>query len=339
MEEKSYYIDFVKGWSITLVIIGHSLQFGMNGNMILSDPLFKMIYSFHMPIFMLVSGYLFNYTVQHYNTKELFINRIRRLLIPIMTWNAAYYCLHCIYHIKNLDLRFEVLDYLKSNFYTSWFLWAILWSSLIIIIVNRYFDDNFVVYMVLYIILFLIPDYRNFELYKFMYPYFVAGYMYCKKIRKLDKKIRVENNSWQLYLLGGVWLLLLAFFKEETYIYVSKYTILKSGMISGKQLLIDLYRMVIGFCGSAFWLEILKIFENKSNILKKILVCLGRNSLGIYLASGYIFTYFNKIAYTWDKNYILMVIESVVILVITYYMTNIMKKIKWTNYLLLGARK
>ena len=48
---------------IILVIIGHSIQYGSGSNfiekqMFFNNYLFKFIYSFHMPLFIMISGYL-----------------------------------------------------------------------------------------------------------------------------------------------------------------------------------------------------------------------------------------------------------------------------------------
>ena len=63
-QRRSVYLDIVKGLLIIMVVLAHCIQFG-SGRMsydemrCLSDPVFKWIYGFHMPLFMLVSGYLF----------------------------------------------------------------------------------------------------------------------------------------------------------------------------------------------------------------------------------------------------------------------------------------
>lgn len=62
--ERSSYLDLVKAFAIICVVVGHCIQYG-SGARYLSDGsyflnvVFKVIYSFHMPLFMLVSGYLF----------------------------------------------------------------------------------------------------------------------------------------------------------------------------------------------------------------------------------------------------------------------------------------
>lgn len=63
--ERSAYLDFVKGIAIVLVELGHCIQYGsgqavINTVSFFEDKLFRLIYSFHMPLFVLVSGYVFS---------------------------------------------------------------------------------------------------------------------------------------------------------------------------------------------------------------------------------------------------------------------------------------
>lgn len=54
------YLDTVKGVAIFLMVWGHCIQFfSVKGFDFFGDIVFKIIYSFHMPLFALVSGYLF----------------------------------------------------------------------------------------------------------------------------------------------------------------------------------------------------------------------------------------------------------------------------------------
>ena len=90
-ENRIYWLDNLKWFLILLVVLGHAIQhtyadFGQN-------CLFRAIYSFHMPAFMAVSGYLAwkPKTVCVSSTdylKKLF-RRVRQLVIPYMIWSLA----------------------------------------------------------------------------------------------------------------------------------------------------------------------------------------------------------------------------------------------------------
>ena len=61
---RNLYIDLIKGIAIITVIIGHLIQYTSVGNFnFYENYIYKFIYSFHMPLFMLISGYLFYFSL------------------------------------------------------------------------------------------------------------------------------------------------------------------------------------------------------------------------------------------------------------------------------------
>ena len=62
MKKRNEFLDIIKGITIFLVALGHCV---VNGNgikfiekeLFWGDPIYKFIYSFHMPLFALISGY------------------------------------------------------------------------------------------------------------------------------------------------------------------------------------------------------------------------------------------------------------------------------------------
>jgi fucose 4-O-acetylase-like acetyltransferase len=66
---RTLWIDFAKVIGIWLVIFGH---------MKLLVSLINIIYSFHMPLFFFISGYL----EKNRNIKENFINSVKNLIVP-----------------------------------------------------------------------------------------------------------------------------------------------------------------------------------------------------------------------------------------------------------------
>ena len=83
MKERLIYVDAIKGMLILLVIIGH---FGLAK----STPtiLHDIIYSFHMPLFIFLSGYVIESI-----TFQKLITRIRKLLVPFFIIGTTYsYC-------------------------------------------------------------------------------------------------------------------------------------------------------------------------------------------------------------------------------------------------------
>ena len=96
MQKKSDLISFVQTLGIILVVVGHS--FHAYGNDIFWH---KWIYSFHMPLFMCVSGYLLHYSLaakgqildnQTIGWKlKYLVRKIKRLLLPYVAISTLAY--------------------------------------------------------------------------------------------------------------------------------------------------------------------------------------------------------------------------------------------------------
>ena len=75
------YLDNIKGVLIVLVLIGHAIQYCSSTYEM--DFSFRLIYSFHMPLFFFVSGYLAN---KGRWDRNLIPKRAIQLLLPFVTW-------------------------------------------------------------------------------------------------------------------------------------------------------------------------------------------------------------------------------------------------------------
>lgn len=78
--KRNPFLDYTKAFAILLVVVGHCIQYGSGQNylkeeLFFDNILFKFIYSFHMPLFMLISGYLFAYGINK-ETKSIIINNL-----------------------------------------------------------------------------------------------------------------------------------------------------------------------------------------------------------------------------------------------------------------------
>ncbi len=69
MLSRDDFLDFAKGILITLVLLGHCIQclsgdIYYSNTMYYSNWLMKYIYSFHMPMFIYISGYLTFFSIK-----------------------------------------------------------------------------------------------------------------------------------------------------------------------------------------------------------------------------------------------------------------------------------
>ena len=80
------YIDFLRGLAILLVILGHAIQFS-DEKASSANILYCFIYSFHMPLFMFLSGFVSGY--KDYLDIRDFKKRALQLLVPFFCWPFA----------------------------------------------------------------------------------------------------------------------------------------------------------------------------------------------------------------------------------------------------------
>ena len=71
-KKRIQYIDIARGIAIILMIIGHVIE-GLPR---------KIIYSFHMPLFIIVSGLLY----KDRNAKDTIKNILKKLILPYAIW-------------------------------------------------------------------------------------------------------------------------------------------------------------------------------------------------------------------------------------------------------------
>ena len=341
MEKRNEFLDILKGVAIILVIIGHCIQYGSGSNyfsqeMYYSNGLFKFIYSFHMPIFMLISGYFYYFTIKKYSTKEIIKSRFTNLLLPIFAFAIIKYLLNVILklHMFNGVVSY-VIRFFIICFSNLWFLWAIFVCSLGVLLINKLFKDNIIIYGLIFIISFFIPDPIFLNLYKFMYPYFLTGYL-INKYNKIGEVKSIVVNKKYFIITSVVYFLLLVLYNKNSYIYTTGHFILRDKAIFF--LLNDIYRMIIGFIGSLFITMIMYFIYKKVKL--NPLIYIGKKSLGIYAVSDIIFVCILPIVTDslQGLNIAYTLLEIVIILVCCLGIVNLLEKNKLTKRIFLGRK-
>lgn len=293
-QKRDRSIDILRGIAVVLVIWGHVIQ-ALSADTVdfFENPVFKVIYSFHMPLFMLISGYLFYISLSKRSIKEMMFNRIQKLLFPILIWNTINYAVHILvewlYH-KTLILS---LRGFVNSLCNLWFLWAVLAASIIVTIAWKCLPGKFkFVGLLLFSPLCLLFPYRWQVVW--MYPYFIIGFLWCKYKNCFYDRIKKFR-----YFALPVYLLLILFYDKRHYIYISEISPLHSEYGFMGQIGIDLYRWGIGLVGSITMALIVEKIINVKGILERIMVKvedLGKNSLQIYVLQSvlleYLFSFF-----------------------------------------------
>lgn len=81
--ERLHYLDAARGAAILLVILGHIWE--------TEQPIPTLIYSFHGPLFFIISGILTAYTSQERRpVKQLVFSRLRNLIVPYLFFETVF---------------------------------------------------------------------------------------------------------------------------------------------------------------------------------------------------------------------------------------------------------
>ncbi len=88
---RSEWIDVAKGLGILLVVYGHVARGLVNGGVPMDRDWFTrldtVIYSFHMPLFFLLSGWFFLGSMSRRGPKDYLVGRIATVLYPYVVWS------------------------------------------------------------------------------------------------------------------------------------------------------------------------------------------------------------------------------------------------------------
>jgi fucose 4-O-acetylase-like acetyltransferase len=340
--ERELLPDVLRGFAVILVVLGHCIQEGSGldyrtGALYFSDRLYQFIYSFHMPLFMLVSGYLSWGSIAKANDKDsrrkLLGRRASTLLAPVFLWTAVDYARILITNHINGTPQPEavIFVYFYNALNNLWFLWAVWWCFLAVYITHYFLRDSVAVYVIMFALMFVIPDGLGMGAYKYMMPYFISAYYFHGYILKknISDKKNWADNPWSVLVMGVLFLVFFAFYNENSFIYLTGYKLL--GKDVPYQLGIDIYRTAVGFAGSGFFILLWKyiIIKTESTRFRfKLLARLGADSMGIYILSGYLLVFFiSRVSFIEKPSYLINILETIVVLAVSMILTIICGKI------------
>ena len=328
--KKDPYIDAAKGIAIVLVVIGHTIQYSYQGdNAFFDNIVFRWIYSFHMPLFMIISGYLFGGKARtDFDFGALAANRAKRCLVPVLSWTL----LISLYHgwipksLSNIRLFAEQL------LLSYWFLWAVFFCSLAAGLVCKYTKEKYWIaaFTAVIIISLITPDAYNFDCHKFMFPCFAAGIL----IRDSDIVKKIESKKAAVIAGGILYIGLFMMYRGNAYIYIGGWTLLNADNTL-TVLFYDIYRVVIGVVGSGMVLFLISKAPKKLN---SVLGHFGTASTGIYIISILLGSILMQRLAGIGSRELSVVIGSILTLAASYVISAILAKNKLTGMLFLGNK-
>lgn len=276
---RNNFLDFLKGILITLVCIGHAIQYVIcqNGTF-WDDPLFQLIYMFHMPLFMAVAGYL---SFRGINAAESQIKYVLRrvfpYLIPIFSWALVEHLAHFIW--QGLPIIFGKVFYTALG--NLWFLWALMGSLMLTATATAAGRFRPFALVIFFVVVLLLPDMFNICLFKYTFPFFVAGFY----LAGVDLNSAFKNKmKFIVPVLGIIAALCYFLWDKNTYIYLSKMTLSVA----------NIYPIVLRWVSAVVvsGLAVVMMFYCKAFLAAPVRAAVemaGKYSVYIYILQSYVF--------------------------------------------------
>jgi len=206
------WVDVVKGIVMILVIISHTEEHFMPGQMVtLKIP----IYSFHMPLFFFVSGYLFS---MKGNFKEFVKGKCKRILVPYFCLGTLLVLFDTFWQGRNAfgNPWFQPQRFLggmfnlifQCRFWTLWFIACLFWLNIIFYIIVSRTDTERKRVMIVTImavagcVYFLFGGWSlpwNIDVCFTTMPFFYVGYR-CRKSDFVNQKILGNKHKWLMFV-------------------------------------------------------------------------------------------------------------------------------------------
>ena len=116
MEKRLSFVDVLRGMAIFFIVLGHSLIYSSHCSLI-----FKFLYSFHVPLFFLISGYVFKLKDDE-NFFSFVKRKFKRIMVPYFVWALLFLIPYYIFGAKvnnqlNTNSSFNIMNSLFGIVY------------------------------------------------------------------------------------------------------------------------------------------------------------------------------------------------------------------------------
>lgn len=330
------FIDELRGYAILLVVIGHVLQF------VIKVPLngfaFAIIYSFHMPLFMFLSGY--SLSIGHGDLKLCYVvKRMARLLVPFFVWGGAMvYVVHSVAGLADLVL---------NPAYGLWFLWCLAWITFFVWLGQRISllikseMGYFLVLIVLTILDYILDSWCfAFNLIALHFIFFLLGYNLKKywSDRSKDFKFFIKLCSVFLFFtLILFWRFPQTFILEKPVI-----TFLKEAgfpryvVLYMKGVFFVLKRYLVSVSGIIFVISISRFFHDiLGRIIKRFIAFVGTRTLDVYSIHVFIVCLTPCL---FSNKWLDALVKIILGITLPLVVGNLLRKNRWTNFLFLAGK-
>ena len=287
------YIDALRGFAIILVVIGHALQFGTENPD--DNILFLLIYAFHMPLFMFISGFVYSGFTRSIPTELRY--KIFSLLLPFLAWLPVTFLWTNVGSTPVSITSFVGAVIASPDAGGLWFLWLLFLINMVLlagrsIVPEKPFPIVWGIWILVNIVALALPqsNFLGLKLLCWHLPFFLVGVHYRK--RRLTSKL-----GWSACLAISVVFLVLQHYwvrigSSPLAIYLSPFP------AAAQMLLVRAFNYLIAFLGI---LSALSLFSSLYRVTTLVwLDRVGRISLEIYATHIYFLAATVTFVATWQ---------------------------------------
>lgn len=324
------FLDITKCFAIFCVILDHVIQQTFPGDPYHDSWLFQFIYSFHMPLFMVVSGYFME---KAFAMSPLYFLKRRsiQLLLPTLTFSILFILFHNIIYTRFTDKdSINFFAYLSGGW--MWFLKYLFICAVIAYASKKIFRNDILAASLPTILLIILTRTTIFRLLPFLW----LGYFLHKYNDRLFRRPLVP-------LIGSLifFIFFLIFWKGD---YDAAYRIIffkDAVRFDMQNFIITLIRLGVGAAGSIFFIALFKILLERIKGGKLLQLCseTGRNTLGIYCIQIYLLEFgLEHIAFRFNfpGAVVAQLVYAIIVLILCDALVRLVNKNKWTALFMLG---
>ena len=329
-------LDILKAFAIFMVVWGHVIQHCLS-TAYYEEPVYKIIYSFHMPLFMILAGF-FSHNSLKLPIRELALKKIKELIVPCITWGGVIYSLFVIFNLitRNANL-FSFIGFAKVLVNDYWFL-----KSLFICYLIAWFTLK-LKYSWLIVVSLLVSQLLNVYNIPIMYPCFIVGF-YLRMV--IDRLQFIKYSIF--YLLFFLPLLFYAFCRKNFFDIATESNLINNGTLVSILNLFQhrIVKIIMGVSGSLFLISIMRRYywqvSEKDNPIIHFICKIGRKSLGIYLVHTLLVSSIMAKIVKFDNinpllfNAIISPLISIVIIMVCMMVILVLEKNKVVRFFFLG---
>ena len=318
MINRCCWLDFSKGVAILLVIIGHALQYYLYPSTFSEEMSWRIVYSFHMPFFFILSGTAFSFSRKNGFSLFFIMSRLRRLMIPFVSWALVNMLIMTL-----INEKVSMLSYVINPAHGGlWYLWALFYISIFFCFITYVFTRipyQLIASLLFYVALIVLSNTASgkFGLNEISryFIFFVLGY-YARSLGWINYLVSSKKQCFLLFS-AAVIIWCVAFFA-----FVPN---------SENNFVNWIYKSSIALSGSTVAL-LLCILMTSIKIPFKFVEMFGANTLGMYAVNTYII-YGLSVVLCNPRYFIVALLLDIVL---SYYASRIMSRFKISNVLLLG---